>query len=63
VRPVHGGCVVKAIAYGNRQAAFGDIQVDGLVQPARVLRCVLDEYVFAGDSEIRRAIFNISGHV
>ena len=60
---VDGGLVVEAVGHGHAQAAPGDVQVDGLVQAARVLGVVLDQHVAPGDAEVRRAVLHVGGHV
>ena len=41
--------IIKPFAYRNGQAAAGDVQVNWLLKSARMLGCMLEQYVFARD--------------
>src|SRR5690606_3666244 len=59
----HGSLVVEAFAYGDAHAATRNIEIDGLVKPTAVTGGVLEEYVFACNTEVGGAILHISGHI
>src|SRR6185312_17029081 len=60
---VHGAFIVETFRGGDGQPAARDVEVDGLVQPARVVGLVLIEHVLAGNAEVGRAILHVGGHV
>ena len=56
----HGCGVVKAITHGHADAAFGDLQIQRLVQ---ALAARFKQRVFAHHTEVSAAVLHIGRHV
>jgi hypothetical protein len=57
---LHRRLIIKIIAYRHHHAAFGDIQINRLIQTCAAM---LIQHVFARHAHIRRAILHIGRHI
>ena len=55
-----GGCVIKAFFHRHHHAAFGNAQIQGLIQ---AIATVFGQHIAACDAQVGCAVLHISGHI